>query len=64
MDEAPIALVLTHRHGIWRITKDGAFFGDYRCKSDGAEAAAFAAGALRREGRAVSIVIAPLTAAD
>ena len=30
MAAAAQSFVLAHRHGIWRVTFDGAFFGDYR----------------------------------
>jgi hypothetical protein len=60
VDDAPIALALARRHGIWRIKKDGVFYGDYRSKADGIEAANAAAGVLRQAGRSVTIVIAPI----
>jgi hypothetical protein len=30
MAAAQSTFMLAHRHGIWRVTFDGAFFGDYR----------------------------------
>jgi hypothetical protein len=32
------------RHGIWRVSLDGRFYGDYRSRSDALEAAEQAAG--------------------
>jgi hypothetical protein len=57
--DAPIVLVLQHSRGIWRITRDGAFYGDYRSKANGTEAAQSAAAAIRLTGRSVTIVLAP-----
>ena len=31
------AFILAHRHGIWRVTFDGAFFGDYRSEQHARE---------------------------
>lgn len=53
----PVAtLHISERHSIWRITLDGAFYGDYRSlclATDGADAAA---ATLRAQGRKVTIV--------
>jgi hypothetical protein len=54
-----VVFLITLRHGIWRITKDGVFFGDYRSKNIAEESAETAAIALRRIGRAVKIVTLP-----
>ena len=56
MSAAAATLHISERHSIWRITLDGAFYGDYRSLSlatDGADAAAVA---LRAQGRKVTIV--------
>jgi hypothetical protein len=54
-----VVLMVVLRQGIWRVTKDGAFHGDYRSKATASESAETAAIALRRAGRAVKIVIVP-----
>ena len=64
MHEATIAFVLAHRRGIWRVTKDGVFYGDYRTKTNGTEAVEMATSALRQAGRSVSIACAPTKDTD
>lgn len=44
------------RHGIWRVTLDGAFFGDYRSKAHALEGLGDAQRALTAAGRVVNIV--------
>lgn len=41
---------------IWRVTLDGAFYGDYRTRGHAGESAEAAALALRKQGRIVSVV--------
>jgi hypothetical protein len=41
---------------IWRVTLDGAFYGDYRTRRHAVESAEAAAAALRTQGRTVKIV--------
>jgi len=41
---------------IWRVTLDGAFYGDYRTRRHADESAEAAALALRKRGRIVSVV--------
>jgi hypothetical protein len=47
---------LATRHGIWRVTLDGAFFGDYRSKQHALEGLEDARRALVGAGRDVEIV--------
>lgn len=42
--------------GIWRVTLDGSFYGDYRTRRHADESAEAAALALRKQGRTVKIV--------
>jgi hypothetical protein len=51
-------LLITLKRRIWRITLDGAFYGDYRTERHAAESAEAAALLLRGEGRRVNIVMA------
>ena len=44
------------RHSIWRVTLDGAFYGDYRSLGQATDGADAAAAALRAQGRVVKIV--------
>ena len=55
-------LSLTVRHQIWRISLDGAFYGDYRSLARAMESAEEAATSLRAHGRVVTIVGPPTTA--
>ncbi|MCR6643831.1 MAG: hypothetical protein NVV62_04555 [Terricaulis sp.] len=48
--------------GIWRVTLDGAFYGDYRTRGHANDSAEAAAAALRKQGRTVKIV-APIEGA-
>ncbi|MBY0564905.1 MAG: hypothetical protein K2P58_12045 [Hyphomonadaceae bacterium] len=41
---------------IWRVTRDGVFYGDYRSRRHADESAEAAAETLRKQGRAVKIV--------
>jgi hypothetical protein len=54
-------LLITLKRRIWRITLDGAFYGDYRSERHANESADAAAAALRSEGRKVNIVPAQAT---
>jgi len=44
------------RHSIWRVTLDGAFYGDYRSLGQATEGADVAAAALRAQGRLVKVI--------
>jgi hypothetical protein len=46
---------LVLRHGIWRVTLEGAFYGDYRSKLQAMEAAESGAQALRDRGHAADV---------
>lgn len=49
-------LRITLKNRIWRITVDGAFYGDYRTRRHATESADAAAVALRAQGRVVTII--------
>ena len=49
-------LQIALRHGIWRVTLDGAFFGDYRSKTHAIEGLDDARRALTAAGRVVNVV--------
>jgi hypothetical protein len=53
-------LLITFNRRIWRITLDGAFYGDYRSKRHAVESADAAALALRSKGRTVNVVATSL----
>lgn len=54
---APVSTFhITFRRGIWHVTLDGAFYGDYRSRNHATESADAAAATLRSQGRAVTIV--------
>lgn len=55
----PSTFRIVERRGVWRVTLDGAFYGDFRAKDHAEEAAQDAARAIRANGRAVQ-VMAPL----
>ncbi len=62
MNKAPSStLELTLKRRIWRLTLDGAFYGDYRTRSHAEDSAEAAALALRQQGRVVTIVAPELT---
>ena len=48
---------VTQRHGIWRVTLDGMFFGDYRSKAGAVAGIGESEQALGAEGRFVKIVM-------
>lgn len=52
MSAPPSEFLIALSRGIWRVTLDGAFYGDYHA----AESADTAAAALRNRGRTVTIV--------
>lgn len=54
----PSMIHISLRHGIWRVTLDGAFYGDYRSRGDATDSANAAAAALRGQGRIVTVVAA------
>jgi hypothetical protein len=49
---------ITLRRRIWRLTLDGAFYGDYRSERHAVESAEAAAVTMRRAGRSVKIIMA------
>lgn len=51
-------LLIALNRRIWRITLDGAFYGDYRSERHAKESADAAAVALRGQGRKVHVVVA------
>jgi hypothetical protein len=56
MSAAASTLQITFNRRIWRVTLDGAFYGDYRTQRHAAESAVAAAAALRGKGRVVTIL--------
>jgi hypothetical protein len=52
----PSTLQITLRRGIWRVTLDGAFYGDYRTSRHASDSVNAAAAALRAKGSVVTIV--------
>jgi hypothetical protein len=61
MSALPSTLRITLSHRIWRITLDGAFYGDYRTRRHANDSADAAAVALRAQGRVVTIIATPET---
>jgi hypothetical protein len=59
MSAGASTLLITFSRRIWRITLDGALYGDCRAERHAAESAAAAAMALRSNGRTVNVVAAP-----
>ena len=55
MSGLPSTLHVTFNRGIWRVTLDGAFCGDYRSRRHAVDSADAAAAALRTQGRVVTI---------
>jgi hypothetical protein len=54
---APASILrITLSRRIWRVTLDGAFYGDFRTQRHAADCADAAATALRSQGRTVTIV--------
>jgi hypothetical protein len=58
----PSILCITLSRRIWRITLDGAFYGDYRSHRHATDSAEAAAVALRSGGRVVTIIESPVAA--
>lgn len=52
----PVKLQITRRNGIYRVTRDGVFHGDYTRKLWAVESAEEAAHKLRKQGRHAEIV--------
>lgn len=52
----PVKLQITHRRGIYRVTCDGVFHGDYTRRLWAVESAEEAARKLRKQGRQAEIV--------
>lgn len=55
MSALPAIIDVTLRKRIWRVTLDGAFYGDYRSERHATESVEAAAAALRKSGRVVQI---------
>jgi hypothetical protein len=47
---------IAERHGIWRVTLDGVFFGDYRSQANALDGLGDAQRALAAAGRVVNVV--------
>ncbi len=60
MNETRSTFAISQRHGIWRVTLDGVFFGDCRSRELAREMAETAATALRSDRRLVNVVEAGL----
>ena len=58
MSASDSTLLITLNRRIWRITLDGAFYGDYRTERHANDSAVAAATALRGKGRTVNVVTA------
>jgi hypothetical protein len=56
MSKAASTFHISVRHNIWRVTLDGAFYGDYHTRAHATEGAAAGAASLRANGRKVTIV--------
>ena len=59
MSAPPSTFHIHLRRGIWRVTLDHVFYGDYRAKDHAVESAESGAQALRERGRNVQIVFGP-----
>lgn len=55
----PSTLQITLRHGIWRVWRDGKFFGDYRARDYALDAAQAEQRRAAKSGGSVSILITP-----
>lgn len=53
MTAAQSVFLLTYRHGIWRVTFDGVFFGDYRSEQHARESIAEAQRKLEPKSRVI-----------
>jgi hypothetical protein len=53
----PVKLQITRRNGIYRVTRDGVFHGDYTRTLWASESAEEAARTLRKQGRRVEITV-------
>ena len=56
MKPSASTLLITLKRRVWRLTLDGAFYGDYRSQRHAAASANAAAIALRSDGHTVEIV--------
>jgi hypothetical protein len=56
MSPGPAIIEIALRRRIWRVTRDGVFYGDYRSKRHAVESAEAAALALRQTGREVRLI--------
>jgi hypothetical protein len=61
MNRPASILSITLKRGVWRLTLDGAFYGDYRSQRHASESAEAAAAALRNEGHSVNIITSAAT---
>ena len=61
MSTPPSTLCITLSHRIWRITIDGAFYGDYRTRRHATDSADAAVAALRAQGKVVNVIAPPVT---
>jgi len=52
----PISTLFTTLRRIWRVTLDGAFYGDYRSARHASDSVEAAALALRKSGRVVNVI--------
>jgi hypothetical protein len=57
MSAPPSTFELKVHHGIWRVTLDGLFFGDYRSKANAVEGIGESQRALAGAGRFVKIIM-------
>lgn len=55
MSMPPVNFSIELRRRIWRVTLDGAFYGDYRSKRHAVESAEAAAQGFRAKGRAAHV---------
>jgi hypothetical protein len=56
MSALPSILRITLSRRIWRVTLDGAFYGDYRTEHHATESANAKANTMRGQGRTVSVL--------
>ncbi len=59
MSTTPSIIQIVLRRGIWRVTLDGAFYGDYRSKRHATESADAAAMTIRKAGRQAQLLLEP-----
>lgn len=54
--DAPVVIRSTHKGGVWRVTCDGEFFGDYLSEEPARDAANGAAREVERQGRRAELL--------